>query len=63
MSMFNDIFCGSKDNEKRMPGQCQNRFSVWKDMEKDYGRLLVLVLKRSGIVSVKTVHKEYGQYG
>ena len=31
-----------------------------KDLEKDTGHLLVLVLKRSGTVSVKTVHKEYG---
>ena len=30
------------------------------DLEKDNGHLLVLVLKRSGIVSVKTVHKESG---
>ena len=31
-----------------------------KDYEKDSGHLLVLVLKRSGTVSVKTGHKEYG---
>ena len=30
-----------------------------KDLEQDNGHLLVLVLKRSGTVSVKTVHKEY----
>ena len=30
-----------------------------KDVEQDNGHLLVLVLKRSGTVSVKTVHKEY----
>ena len=30
------------------------------DLEKDNGHLLVMVLKRSGTVSVKTVHKEYG---
>ena len=29
------------------------------DLEKDNGHLLVLVLKRNGAVSVKTVHKEY----
>ena len=33
---------------------------LWKDLEKDKGHLLVLVLKRSGTVSVKTVHKELG---
>ena len=31
-----------------------------KDLQKDNGHRLVLVLKRSGTVSVKTVHKEYG---
>ena len=31
-----------------------------RDLEQDNGHSLVLVLKRSGIVSVKTVHKEYG---
>ena len=30
------------------------------DLEKDNGHLLVLVLRKSGTVSVKTVHKEYG---
>ena len=30
------------------------------DLKKDNGHSLVLVLKRSGTVSVKTVHKEYG---
>ena len=44
-----------------MFGQCQTHFSVCKkDLEKDNGLTLVLVLKRSGTVSVKTVHKEYG---
>ena len=31
-----------------------------KDLEKDNGHSLVLVLKRIGTVSVKTVRKEYG---
>ena len=30
------------------------------DLEKDNGHLLVPVLRKSGAVSVKTVHKEYG---
>ena len=30
------------------------------DLEKDNGHLLVLTLRRSSTVSVKTVHKEYG---
>ena len=45
----------------RMPRKCQTRISVrekiWK---RDNGHLLVLVRKRSGTVSVKAVHKEYG---
>ena len=46
-----------KKNAWRMP----NSFlCMQKDMEKDNGHLLVLVLERSGTVSVKTVHKEYG---
>ena len=49
-----------KKNAWRMP----NSFvCMQKDLEKDNGHFLVLVLKRSGTVSVKTVHKEYGQYG
>ena len=49
MSMFHDISCGSRDNEK----ECESS-----DLEQDNGHLLVLVLKRSGILSVKIVHKE-----
>ena len=56
MSMFNDISCGSKDNEK-MPN---SYLCTQGDLEKDNGHLLVLVPKRSGTVSVKRVHKEYG---
>ena len=44
MSMFNDIFCGTKDNEK----ECLA----------NNGHLLDQVLKRRGIVSVKTVPSE-----
>ena len=31
-----------------------------RDLENDNGHSLVLVLRRSGTLSVKTVHKEYG---
>ena len=45
----------------RMSGKRHSRISVrekiWK---KDNGHLVVLVLRKSGTVSVKTVHKEYG---
>ena len=46
-----------KKNAWRMPNSflCMQR-----DLEKDNGHSLVLVLKRSGTVSVKTVHKEKG---
>ena len=46
-----------RKNARRMP----NSF-LWlqKDLEQDNGHSLVLVLKRSGTVSVKTVHKENG---
>ena len=44
MSMFNDISCGSEDNEQECLANAK----------------LVLVPKRSGTVSAKTVHKEYG---
>ena len=46
-----------KKNAWRMPNLflCMQR-----DLEKDNGHLLVLVVKRSGTVSVKRVHKEYG---
>ena len=44
-----------------MPGECQTRFSFCKEIwKRDNGHSLVLVLKRSGTGSVKTVHKEYG---
>ena len=61
MSMFNDISCGSKDNEK----ECLANAKLVSLYAKRFGKgqwsfLLVLVLKRSGTVSVETVHKEYG---
>ena len=62
MSMLNDISCGSKDNEKECWKMPNSYLCTRGDLEKDNGHLLVLVLKRSGTVSVKTVHREYGQY-
>ena len=32
MSMFNDISCGSRDNEKRMRVKCSTRFSIYKEI-------------------------------
>ena len=60
MSMFNDISCGAKDNEKNAWQMPNSYLCTQGDLEKDNGHLLVLVQKRSGTVSVKTVHKEYG---
>ena len=62
MSMFNDISCGSKDNEKECLANAKlvSLYARRFGLEKDNGHLLVLVPKRSDTVSVKTVHKEYG---
>ena len=61
MSMFNDISDGSKDNEKECLANAKLVSLNAKRFEKDNGHSLVLVLKRSGSVPVKTVHKEYGK--
>ena len=46
---------------KKNVWQMLNSFlCMQKDLEKDNGHLLVLVLKRSGLLSVKTVHEENG---
>ena len=58
--MFDDISCGSKDNEKNAWRMPNSYLCTREDLEKDNGHLLVLVLRKSGTVSVKTVHKEYG---
>ena len=60
MSMFNDISWGSRDNEKECMSNANLVSFLQKDLGKDNGRLLVLVLKRSGILSVKIVHKVNG---
>ena len=62
MSLFNDISCESKDNEKECLANAKlvSLYARRFRLEKDNGHSLVLVLKRSGTVSVKTVHKEYG---
>ena len=63
MSMFNDISCGTKDNEEECLANAEvvflnaRRFGKRK---KDHGHSLVLVLRNSGTLSVKTVHKEFG---
>ena len=50
-----------QETMKKNAGQMPISFlCMQKDLEKDNGHLLVLVQKRSGFVSVKTVHKENG---
>ena len=46
-----------KKNASQMP---VSFLKMQQDLEEDNGQLLVLVLKRSGLLSVKTVHKENG---
>ena len=60
MSMFNDVACGPKDNEKECLANAKLVSLYAKRFGKDNGHSLVLDLKRSGTVSLKTVHKEYG---
>ena len=49
MSMFNDVW-----------QMLYSYLCMQEDLEKDNGHSLVLVLKRSGTLSKKTVHKEFG---
>ena len=61
MSMFNDISCDKKDNEEecvanaRVVSRTLQRNSVLGN-----GHLMVQVLKRSGILWKRIVHKEFG---
>ena len=48
----------TKKNAWRMPN---SYFCSREDLEKEHDHLLVLVLKRSGTVSVKTIHKVNGK--
>ena len=56
MSMSNDIYCGSKDKKKNVWRVLDSFLCMQKDLDKDNGHLLVLVLKRSGILWKRTVH-------
>ena len=61
MSMFNDISWGSKDNKKECESNAQLvSLSMQRDSQQDNGHFLVLDQKRSGILSVKIVHKVNG---
>ena len=60
MSMFNSISCGSRDNEKECGSNAHLVSFLQDDLEQDNSHFLVLVHRRSGIQSVKIVHKENG---
>ena len=57
MSMFNDISWGSKRQQERMQVKCSTRSL---SMQQDNGHSSDLDQRKSGILSVKTVHKENG---
>ena len=60
MSMFNDISCGSRDNEGECVANANLVFFLQEDLEQDNGHFSVLVQRKSGILSVKIVHKVNG---
>ena len=60
MSMFNDISCGSKDNEKDCLANAKLASLYAKRFGKGQWSLIGPGSEKSGTVSVKTVHKEYG---
>ena len=57
-SMFNDISCGTKDNEEECVANARLVSLYAKRLAKDNGHSLVLVLKRSGILWKRVAHKE-----
>ena len=61
MSMFNDISCGTKDNEEECLAHAKVVSFLCKEgLVQDNGHSLVPVLKRSGILRKRIVHKELG---
>ena len=60
MSMFNDISRGSQDNEKECESNARLVCLHARDSEQDNGHCSVLVQRKSGILSVKIVHKVNG---
>ena len=61
MSMFNDISCGTQKTMKKNVWQMLDSYlCMQEDLEKDNGHSLVLVLRKSGTLSKRTVHKEFG---
>ena len=62
MSMFNDIPIDQKTMKKNAWRMPNSFLCMQQDLEKKNGHSLVLVLKRSGTVSVKST-RSIGQYG
>ena len=61
MSMFNDISWGSKDNKKECESNSQLvSLSMQRDSEQDNDHYSGLDQSKTGILSVKTAHKENG---
>ena len=60
MSMFYDISCGTKDNERECSANAKVVSIYAKKFGIDNGHSLVPVPKRSGILWKRTVHKEFG---
>ena len=59
MSMFNDISWGSRDNKIECESNAEFLY-LQEDLEQDNGHFSVLVQRKSGILSVKIVHKVNG---
>ena len=60
MSLFNDISWGSKDDRKNARQMLNLFLSMQKDSAQDNGHSSVLVQRKSGLLSVKIVHKVNG---
>ena len=60
MSMFNDISCHRQAIKKNVWQMPESSPYLQRDMVLDNGHLLVQVLKRSGIVRKRIVHKQFG---
>ena len=60
MSMFNDISCDRKGNKEECLANARVVKVLAKKLVLDNGHLLVQVLKRSGILRKRIVHKEVG---
>ena len=60
MSMFNDISWGSKDNKKNANQVLSSFLFMRRDSEQDNGHSPDLDQRKSGLLSVKTVHKVNG---